>query len=282
MAIPNLLAEAQAEITKRFAAAGIVSAAAESEILLAHFLGISRGELGALVLTEKQGNLDGLEALVLRREGREPLQHITGKAPFRSIELRVGPGVFVPRFETELVTQIGIDYLRSLPTVGAAVDVGTGSGAIAIALALETGASITAIETSLDAAEYARSNISDLAPQVNLVVGDFVSELPRLSGLDLVISNPPYIPASAVPIDPEVRDHDPQIALYSGEDGLDAIRELAVFAQIPLRSGGLLVLEHADGQSDEVRELLLSEGWRAVSAHPDNTGRLRAVSALRK
>ena len=97
-----------------------------------------------------------------------------------------------------------------------------------------------------------------------------------------MISNPPYIPSNAVPIDPEVRDYDPELALYSGEDGLNAIRELAACAQIPLRKGGLLVIEHADGQSDEVRELLLFEGWRSVSVHPDNTGRLRAVSALRK
>ena len=113
-------------------------------------------------------------------------------------------------------------------------------------------------------------------------MGDFQAALPELQDIDLVISNPPYIPSNAVPLDPEVRDYDPDLALYSGDDGLNAIRDLAVLAQIPLRPGGLLVLEHADGQSDEVRELLLSEGWRSVSVHPDNTGRLRAVSALRK
>ena len=282
MAIPNLLTEAIAEISSRLEAAGIVSFEAESEVLLADFLQVSRGELRALALTGEERDLRDLEPLVERRVSREPLQHITGKAPFRSIELKVGPGVFIPRFETELVTQIAIDYLNSLPTPGRAVDVGTGSGAIAISLSRESSATVFAIEQSEEAAEYARKNIQELAPEVELIVGDFASELPRLQDLDVVISNPPYIPSSAVPIDPEVRDYDPELALYSGEDGLNAIRELAACAQIPLRPGGLLVIEHADGQSDEVRELLLSEGWRSVSVHPDNTGRLSAVSALRK
>jgi len=282
LATPIPLAEAIYKIASRLRAAGIVSFEAESEILLADFLGISRGELSALALTGEERDLSALEDLVRRRELREPLQHITGKAPFRSIELQVGPGVFIPRFETELVTQVAIDFLRTLPKPGRAVDVGTGSGAIAISLALETSASVAAIEQSAEACEFARRNIAALAPEVELIHGDFADTLPSLQDVDLVISNPPYIPSGAVPLDPEVRDFDPEAALYSGEDGLNAIRELAVLAQIPLRSGGLLVIEHADTQSDEVSELLLSEGWRAVSVHPDNTGRLRAVSASRK
>ena len=282
MATPTPLAEAISKIASRLRAAGIVSFEAESEILLADFLGISRGELSALALTGEERDLSALEDLVRRRELREPLQHITGKAPFRSIELQVGPGVFIPRFETELVTQVAIDFLRTLPKPGRAVDVGTGSGAIAISLALETSASVAAIEQSAEACEFARRNIAALAPEVELIHGDFADTLLSLQDVDLVISNPPYIPSGAVPLDPEVRDFDPEAALYSGEDGLNAIRELAVIAQIPLRSGGLLVIEHADTQSDEVSELLLSEGWRAVSVHPDNTGRLRAVSASRK
>lgn len=282
MATPTPLAEAISKIASRLRAAGIVSFEAESEILLADFLSISRGELNALALTGEERDLSEFEDLVRRRESREPLQHITGKAPFRSIELQVGPGVFIPRFETELVTQVAIDFLRTLPKPGTAVDVGTGSGAIAISLALETSASVVAIEQSAEACEFARRNIAALAPEVELIHGDFADTLPSLEDVDLVISNPPYIPSGAVPLDPEVRDFDPEAALYSGEDGLNAIRELAVLAQIPLRSGGLLVIEHADTQSDEVSELLLSEGWRAVSVHPDNTGRLRAVSASRK
>ena len=282
MATPTPLAEAISKIASRLRAAGIVSFEAESEILLADFLSISRGELNALALTGEERDLSEFEDLVRRRESREPLQHITGKAPFRSIELQVGPGVFIPRFETELVTQVAIDFLRTLPKPGTAVDVGTGSGAIAISLALETSASVVAIEQSAEACEFARRNIAALAPEVELIHGDFADTLPSLEDVDLVISNPPYIPSGAVPLDPEVRDFDPEAALYSGEDGLNAIRELAVMAQIPLRSGGLLVIEHADTQSDEVSELLLSEGWRAVSVHPDNTGRLRAVSAWRK
>ena len=282
MGTQTQLTEAIAAIASRLEAAGIISAEAESEILLANFLGVSRGELRTLSLLGEKRELDGMESLIARRESREPLQHITGKAPFRSIELRVGPGVFVPRFETELVTQVAIDYLNALPNPGKAVDVGTGSGAIAISLARETSASVVAIEQSDAAIEYAQRNIEELAPNIELIRGDFMDLLPRLRDFDLVISNPPYIPLSAVPLDPEVRDFDPELALYSGEDGLNAIRELAVSAQIPLRPGGLMVIEHADGQSDEVSELLLREGWRSVSVHPDNTGRLRAVSALRK
>ena len=282
MGTQTQLTEAIAAIASRLEAAGIISAEAESEILLADFLGVSRGELRTLSLLGEKRDLDGLESLIARRESREPLQHITGKAPFRSIELSVGPGVFVPRFETELVAQVAIDYLNALPNPGKAVDVGTGSGAIAISLARETSASVVAIEQSDAAIEYAQRNIEELAPTIELIRGDFTDLLPRLRDFDLVISNPPYIPLSAVPLDPEVRDFDPEPALYSGEDGLNAIRELAVSAQIPLRPGGLLVFEHADGQSDEVSELLLREGWRSVSVHPDNTGRLRAVSALRK
>ncbi|MEK9987700.1 MAG: hypothetical protein VW601_04410 [Aquiluna sp.] len=127
MAIPNLLTEALATISQRLQAVGIVAFDPESEVLLADFLGVSRGELTAMVLTGESRDLSQLEGLVRRREQREPLQHITGKAPFRSIELQVGPGVFVPRFETEMVTQIGIDFLRSLPTAGRAFDYGTGS-----------------------------------------------------------------------------------------------------------------------------------------------------------
>ena len=282
MEIPNLLADAIAQVAGRLEAAGIVSSEAESEILIADFLDMTRGELLAASIRGEERDLRRLEVLVERRVGREPLQHIIGKAPFRSIDLKVGPGVFIPRFETELVTQIAIDYLRALPKAGSAVDVGTGSGAIAISLSRETSASVVAIEKSAEAASFAKQNIASLAPDVRLIVGDFQAALPELQDIDLVISNPPYIPSSAVPLDPEVRDYDPDLALYSGDDGLNAIRDLAVLAQIPLRPGGLLVLEHADGQSDEVRELLLSEGWRSVSVHPDNTGRLRAVSALRK
>ena len=152
--------------------------------------------------------------------------------------------------------------------------------AIAISIATEAGIEVDAIEKSEPAAKFAKANIADNKALVNLLVGDFRDLELGFGDYDLVISNPPYIPISAVPIDPEVRDHDPDLALYGGEDGLDLIREIEELSQLLVRTGGMLVLEHADGQSDSVCELLLAN-WQNVKAHPDPTGRLRFVSAIR-
>ena len=263
-------------------AAGVVSAAAEAELLMCHLLKISRGELVTqLVLDRELQSPDGYFDLVEVRCTRVPLQHITGKAPFRSIELKVGKGVFIPRPETEQVVQVAIDFLALLPGQPKALDIGTGSGAIAISIAKETHARVTAIELSRDAAEFARANIEALKVDVELLEGDFMELIGNLPQFDLIISNPPYIPASMVPVDLEVRDYDLALALYGGEDGLDVVRVLAASTKLILREGGLLVLEHADGQSDSICELLLENNWRSVQVHPDPTGRLRAVSATR-
>jgi release factor glutamine methyltransferase len=263
-------------------AAGVVSAAAEAELLMCHLMEISRGELVTqLVLDRELQSPGGYFDLVEVRCTRVPLQHITGKAPFRSIELKVGKGVFIPRPETEQVVQVAIDFLALLPGQPKALDIGTGSGAIAISIAKETHAKVTAIELSSDAAEFARANIEALKVDVELLEGDFMEHIGNLPQFDLIISNPPYIPASMVPVDLEVRDYDPALALYGGEDGLDVVRDLAASTKLILREGGLLVLEHADGQSDSICELLLENNWRSVQVHPDPTGRLRAVSATR-
>jgi release factor glutamine methyltransferase len=270
----------QAEVS--LLTAGVVSAAAEAELLMCHLLKISRGELVTqLVLDRELQAPDGYFDLVEVRCTRVPLQHITGKAPFRSIELKVGKGVFIPRPETEQVVQVAIDFLALLPGQPTALDIGTGSGAIAISIAKETHAKVTAIELSSAAAEFARANIEALNVDVELLEGDFMEHIGNLPQFDLIISNPPYIPASMVPVDLEVRDHDPALALYGGEDGLDVVRDLAASTKLILREGGLLVLEHADGQSDSICELLLENNWRSVQVHPDPTGRLRAVSATR-
>ncbi len=279
------LAQALALAKDQLTEAKVPSPEADSYWLLAHALDASRAEVLSGIafdqeLTDQQ--FETFRSSLEQRSMRVPLQHIIGKAAFRGLELTVGPGVFIPRFETEQVTQIAIDYLRSLPATASAVDVGTGSGAIAISLATETTAKVFAIELSVEAANFAAKNIGDTSAEVELMVGSFEELLPKLKDLDLLISNPPYIPVSAMPIDPEVRDYDPDLALYSGEDGLDAIRELVALAPLSLRIGGLIVLEHADGQSDQVRELLLSAGFGAVTVHPDPTGRLRAVSGIRR
>lgn len=279
------LVEALAFAKDQLTLAGVPSPDADAHWLLAHALGTTRAKLLTRItfdfsLTDEQLSQFNLD--LEKRIRRVPLQHIIGVAAFRTLELAVGPGVFIPRFETEQVTQVAIDYLNSLPGQPKAVDLGTGSGAIAISLAKETNAEVTAIELSEQAASYAEKNIAGNQATVKLIIGSIDEELPKLRNLDLVISNPPYIPLAAVPIDPEVRDFDPELALYSGEDGLDVIRQIIETAPLSLRVGGLLVLEHADGQSDSVRELLLEAGYGGISVHPDPTGRLRAVSATRR
>ena len=279
------LVEALAFAKDQLTSAGVPSPEADAHWLLSHAIGSTRAELMTsltfnLDMTDDQ--LSKFQVGVAKRVQRIPLQHITGTAAFRSLELTVGPGVFIPRFETEQVTQIAIEFLNSLAAEPKALDIGTGSGAIAISLAKETNADVYAIELSEQAASYAKSNIESNAAAVQLLEGEFEALLPTLRNFDLIISNPPYIPLSAVPQDPEVRDFDPELALYSGQDGLDAIRAIIELAPLSLRAGGMLVLEHADGQSDLVRELLLEAGYGAVSVHPDPTGRLRAISAIRR
>jgi len=271
-----------AEASQTLLRAGIVSHAAEAEILLSHCLKISRGELVTkLVMGQDLEIPTEFYELLEKRATRIPLQHLIGTAPFRSIDLAVGPGVFVPRPETEQVTQVAIDFLSLLPGEPTALDIGTGSGAIAISIAKETNAQVTAIELSESAAGYVKRNIENLNAPVKLLVGDFMELAGSLGVFDLVISNPPYIPDGLVPHDVEVKDHDPALALYGGADGLDVIRDLVVVCRVLVRDGGLLVLEHADGQSDQVCQLLLENNWRSVQVHPDPTGRLRAVSATR-
>lgn len=268
------------QTAERFKLAGIESHQADAETLIAFHLGISRGQLQAKAFTGETFEPDSaLQQLIARRSNREPLQHITGVAHFRNLTLAVGPGVFVPRPETEAVVEIALDALKSLPNAKV-LDIGTGSGAIAISISTEANLEVDAIELSEAAAEFALRNISSNAARVNLTVGDVRSFPLSVGSYDLVISNPPYIPLTAVPLDPEVRDFDPDLALYGGEDGLDLIREIVTLAEILVRPSGMLVLEHADGQSDLVCELLLAN-WQNVRAHPDPTGRLRAVSAIR-
>jgi release factor glutamine methyltransferase len=195
----------------------------------------------------------------------------------------VGPGVFVPRPETEVVTQLAVDALRAIGSESPiAVDLATGSGAIALSLAVEVpNAKVFAIELSEDALQYTRVNFADLAPDAVLVQGDLVDAFPDLDGtVDVLVSNPPYIPEAMIPIYPEVHLHDPGLALYGGLDGLDVVRNVDSAAKRLLRSGGTLIIEHADMQGEAVRELLLASRWRQVRTHKDLVGRDRATTAL--
>jgi release factor glutamine methyltransferase len=280
----GLLREAVDALT----AAGVPDPRVDAELLLGHVLDASRGRVQSLEITGgpvEDADADRLRALVARRATREPLQHITGRAPFRSLELAVGPGVFVPRPETEQVAQFAIDALRAVASESPiAVDLGTGSGAIALALATEVPhARVYAVEKSPDAHRWAARNFAETgAANATLVLGDLADALHELDGtVSLVASNPPYIPREAIPRDPEVRLHDPELALYGGEDGLDVVRALSKAAARLLHPGGTLVLEHGELQGAEIRALLHADGWNAVATHRDYTTRDRATVALR-
>lgn len=272
----------------RLGAAGILDAQVDAELLIGHVVGASRGEVQARIITDATiagADAAQLERMVERRAGREPLQHITGVAPFRSLELAVGPGVFVPRPETEQVAQLAIDALHAAAAPSPiGVDLGTGSGAIALAMATEVPrARIWAVENSPEAFVWTSRNFRETgAENATLQFADLGDALHELDGsVSVVISNPPYIPRDAIPRDPEVRLFDPEHALYGGEDGLDVVRRVSQTALRLLHDGGTLVMEHGELQAAEIAALLTADGWRAVASHRDFTTRDRATTALR-
>lgn len=269
-------------------AAGVPTPDADAELLVGHVLGLTRGQVQAKAVTDAGLGAEEFVAVlevVERRAAREPLQHITGRAAFRSLDLAVGPGVFVPRPETESVAQVAIDALMAVASPApVAVDLGTGSGAIALAMATEVPhAVVVGVENSPNAYVWTRQNARDVAAaNLRLVFADLADALPELDGtVDVVVSNPPYIPLGAVPRDPEVRLHDPEHALYGGPDGLDVVRAVSTRARGLLRPGGTLVLEHGDEQGPVIRELLAADGWHATTTSPDLLGRDRTTSATR-
>ena len=285
---PETVAALLAEASDSLVRAGVPSPEADAELLVGHVLGLSRGAVHARALTGSEvdpESTSSIRSAVSRRAAREPLQHITGTAAFRSLELRVGPGVFTPRPETETVAQFAIDALLAVPSPEpVAVDLGTGSGALALALATEVPhSSVVAVENSPDAFVWARENARRVgAPNLRLVFDDLGRAVPELDGLvDVVVSNPPYIPAGAIPRDPEVRLHDPRAALYGGADGFDVVRALSRRALGLLRPGGVLVVEHGDEQGGGMRTLLAADGWRAIATHRDLSLRDRVTTALR-
>jgi release factor glutamine methyltransferase len=226
---------------------------------------------------------------IARREAREPLQHITGLAYFRYLELQVGPGVFVPRPETEVMTGWAISALREMDVAEPVVaDLGTGSAAIALAIAQEVPrARVHAVEADPLARQWAQRNIARCAGsaphtrgRVTLDGDDFARALPSLTGdVDLVISNPPYIPVGAT-VPPEVAEYDPAGALWGGADGLDAVRVIEGVARRLLRPDGLVAVEHGAPQGAAVYWIFAEErGWRDTRNHKDLAGRDRFVTA---
>jgi release factor glutamine methyltransferase len=234
-----------------------------------------------------------LEELVLQREDRVPLQHLTGTTGFRNIEIAVGPGVFIPRAETELSAGLAIEAASRLVADGVdplVVDLCTGSGAIALAVADEVPqARVVAVELDPSAVAWAAENVRrlGLSTRVELRAGDAVRAdahvLADLTGMvDVLVANPPYIPPDAEPTEPEVRDHDPALALYGGgDDGLATARGVIAAAQRLLRPGGVFVMEHGDRQGPATRALVSGPAWTEVGTQRDLAGRDRALSARR-
>lgn len=261
-------------------------AAREAELLVSAVSQRSLGELALDRLMHRSlSGEDGARVLVAarRRARREPLQHITGRAPFLDFELAVGPGVFVPRPETEMLVDFVISHFpASGPVMDASatvVDVGSGSGTVAIAIArARRDLKVVALEASPYAWPWLRRNVRSLAPQVIPRFGDWQTQLPEGKLLALC-SNPPYVPTRAVPADPEVRIYDPQMALYSGADGLDEIRRIAGAAASKLVSGGLVVVEHTERQGDAIAALFASSGLVNARTEYDLSGRPRFTAA---
>ena len=269
----------------RLRAAGVESPEHDAEVLLAHVLGVERSRL-ALVDDVPDPLAEQYDALVARRAAREPLQHLTGVAHFRYVDLEVGPGVFVPRPETELLAGWAVEAATDLVSSGVTdapvvVDLGTGSGAIARSVAHEVPqARVHAVELDESAHAWAARNLA--ATGVDLRQGDLAEAFDDLVGtVDVVVSNPPYIPHEAwESVAAEARDHDPALALWSTGDGLDAIRVVERRAALLLRPGGVLGVEHADAQGESAPAVLSGTGrWEHVRDHADLAGRARFVTA---
>ena len=282
-------------IENRLSAAGVPSPAADARLIVAHACGLP-GSRVALLTEIPESDLQEIDRLTVRREARVPLQHLTGQASFLNLDLNVGPGVFTPRPETEGLVDWLIGVLPSNDGPSVAVDLCAGSGAIGLALAANVAdCSVLAVERSPQACSYAQQNYERHAELIrangsaySLLEAD-VTRPAWLAALDrpadVVVSNPPYIPAGAIPRDPEVRDHDPAIALYGGPDGLELIRSLVPLAECALRPGGLLAIEHADDQGEQAREagvpeLLRQRGFVDVVDHHDLAGRPRFTTAV--
>lgn len=268
-----------ADAAETLAAAGVGSPRVDAELLAAHVAGTDRG-LVAFVEPDA-AFLSRYRDLTARRAARVPLQHLTGTAAFGPVVVDVGPGVFIPRPETESL----LEWALAQPLSGSAriVDLCTGSGALALALAQGfPGATVFAVDDSDDALVYTRRNTAGTAVHVvraDVTDAGLLTELDR--SVDLLVSNPPYIP-DAAELEPEVAEHDPAHALYGGADGMAVIEHLAGVAARLLRPGGRCAVEHDDSTSQATVEVFVrAGGFTEVTARHDLTGRPRFVTAVR-
>lgn len=286
---PTSVRDLLLELFQEFERAGIEDPQADAELLVCAVTDESRGRVQSRAIlgdTLPPEQAERVRSLAAQRAERVPLQHLTGRAPFRLIELEVGPGVFVPRPETETVAQFAIDELHADASPEPwALDLCTGSGAIALSIATEVDrARVWAVEKDPHAHAWAKRNVDRFGDgRVTLINADITErceEVETLKGqLSVIVTNPPYVPQASIPRDPEVRDHDPDLALYSGEDGLTLIREISRRYRDYLRPGGLIVIEHADMQGPGVRAILARDGWIGAATHRDLTFRDRATTA---
>lgn len=274
--------------TDELDAAGIPTAVGDAHIIVAHALGVLRSAVADGGMDDAdvdEAQLAMIRDFVRRRAEPEPLQHLTGVAFFRDLRLAVGPGVFVPRRETELVAGLAVDALRASGRehpIG--VDLGMGAGAIALTMATEVpAATVHGVELYPEAFAWARRNFEAIAPDnAHPVLGDIRDALRSLDGqVDVVAGNPPFTPDGEAPVTPEVRLWDPPTAWIGGADGFEIVRSLSRTALRLLRPGGVLALEHGVSQSARIRALLEDDGWHSITSHRDARGIERAATARR-
>jgi release factor glutamine methyltransferase len=261
---------------------GVESPRLQVELILAHILRIPRLQIYLQfekVLTAEL--LDAIRLAVQRRGQRVPLQHILGSTSFCGLEIDVSPDVLIPRPETELLAEHAWTWLsrQTFASPPRVLDWGTGSGCLAIAIAANhPSARVTAIDISPASLEIARRNATrhSVADRIEFVHADGVESLPGQSRFHLIVGNPPYIPTAEIPtLEPEVRDHDPSLALDGGADGLDLYRHLALSLPDRLLPGGALMLEFGEGQAPALSHILTAARWTAPEVHSDLSGRQR-------
>lgn len=264
------------------AAAGVVFPQPEAAWIVEAVTGTKAAAVGLEERPVEDDDVDAALALAARRSAGEPLQYVTGVAGFRKLDLAVGPGVFIPRPETELVAQRALDLL---PHGGVAVDVGTGSGAIALSLAVERpDATVYATDSSPAALAYARRNRAAAGAHVHLIECHLLDGLPAALGgsVDVVVSNPPYVPRSeAGSLPRDVVDHEPAAALFAGDEGLEVIAAVARSARRWLKAPGWLVVEIGHRQGKRAARVLRRAGYADVAISFDLVGRERIVEGRR-